>query len=172
MSVYADDLLMVAAEETLDAATQAISEVWAISDVEKTGEGNVVKYCGFEVESALDEQGLEDGFMVSQKKYEKDMIQGFGIEKPTDFPRFILQKMMKFQLVKSNRATWKQWRVRYFGSQQERGLMLQWLWQQLADCALCTKNPCKSSDVSNAIMQYIHGNQRGLHYPRGVPAET
>jgi hypothetical protein len=109
MSVYADDLLMVAAEETLDAATQAISEVWAISDVEKTGEGNVVKYCGFEVESALDEQGLEDGFMVSQKKYEKkyekDMIQGFGIEKPTDFPRFILQKMMKFQLVKSNRAT-------------------------------------------------------------------
>ena len=37
MSVYVDDLLIVAEEATLDAATQAISEVWAISDVEKTG---------------------------------------------------------------------------------------------------------------------------------------
>jgi hypothetical protein len=39
-------------------------------------------------------------------------------------------------------------------------------------CRLCTKNALKSIEVSNAIMQYVHGNQGGLHYPRGVPAET
>ena len=48
MSVYVDDLLFTAEEGCLDAATTAIAEVWAISEVEKTGEGRVVKYCGFE----------------------------------------------------------------------------------------------------------------------------
>ena len=90
MSVYVDDLLLVAESEVLDAATQAISEVWAISDVEKTGEGNIVKYCGFEIEQAVDQSGLGDGFVVSQKKYEKEMVQRFGVERSSEFPRFHL----------------------------------------------------------------------------------
>ena len=86
MSVYVDDLLFTAEEGSLDAAVLSIEEVWAISEVEKTGEGRVVKYCGFEIESVLDDNGLANGFIVSQKKYEQEMIQRFGVEKSTDFP--------------------------------------------------------------------------------------
>ena len=86
MSVYVDDLLFAAGEGSLDSAVATIEKVWAISEVEKTGEGRVVKYCGFEIEGVLDDQGREDGFVVGQKKYEQEMIQRFGIEKATDYP--------------------------------------------------------------------------------------
>ena len=87
MSVYVDDLLFTAEEGALDAAVLAIEKVWAISDVEKTGEGKVVKYCGFEIEAAIDEHGNGDGFVVSQRKYEQEMIQRFNIGKSSDFPQ-------------------------------------------------------------------------------------
>jgi hypothetical protein len=173
MSVYVDDLLIVAEEATLDAATQAISEVWAISDVEKTGEGKVVRYCGFEVEGALDEQGLEEGFLVSQKKYEKEMIQRFEIEKSSDFPRL--------HLAEGDEVPTGEIKPNDVKKAQSMARALLWLSTRTRPdiamavataCRLCTKNPCKSIGVSNAIMQYIHGNQGRLHYPRGVPAET
>ena len=173
MSVYVDDLLIVVEEATLDAATQAVSEVWAISDVEKTGEGKVVKYCGFEVESALDEQGREDGFIVSQKKYEKEMIQRFEVEKSSDFPRFHLAEGDDMPVGEVLPSDVKK-------AQSMAGALL-WLSTRTRPdiamavataCRLCTKNALKSIEVSNAIMQYVHGNQGGLHYPRGVPAET
>ena len=45
LSIYVDDLLFVAEDGVIDAATAAIEKTWAISAVEKTGEGTVVKYC-------------------------------------------------------------------------------------------------------------------------------
>ena len=73
----------------MDSAVLAIEKVWATSEVEKKGgraKCKVVKYCGFEIESALDDQGGENGFVVSQQKYEQEMIQRFGVENSTDFP--------------------------------------------------------------------------------------
>ena len=39
-------------------------------------------------------------------------------------------------------------------------------------CRLATKNPCKSVEISKAVMQYVLKVQGGLHYPQGVPKET
>eukprot|EP00435_Cladocopium_sp_Y103_P046774 s3841_g13.t1 len=84
MLVYVDDLLLVAEDETIHAATQAIAEVWALSDVEKVQDGQSIKYCGFEVA-----QGPErDGFMISQRKYEQEMIQRFEMDQAVQFPNF------------------------------------------------------------------------------------
>lgn len=33
----------------LDASTTAVEKVWAISELEKTGEGKIVKHCDFEI---------------------------------------------------------------------------------------------------------------------------
>ena len=66
----------------LDAATSAIEKTWAISAVEKTGEG-MVKYCGFEIEAMS-----EGGFKISQNKYELEMLQRWNITKATDVPNY------------------------------------------------------------------------------------
>ena len=73
MSVYVDDLLFAAESGALDALTTAVEKVWAISDLEKTGEGKIVKYCGFEIEAAPN----NDGYVISQKKYEQEMVKRF-----------------------------------------------------------------------------------------------
>ena len=44
MSVYVDDLLITAEDGAAAAATQAIANVWAISDVEKAEKASSVKY--------------------------------------------------------------------------------------------------------------------------------
>ena len=68
MSIYVDDLFFSAEEGAIDAATKAIEKVWAISEVEKTGEGKIVKYCGFEISQAPD----NNGFTLSQKDYDAE----------------------------------------------------------------------------------------------------
>jgi hypothetical protein len=57
--------------------------VWAISAVEKPGEGAAVKYCGFEIEAMS-----EGGFKISQNKYEKEMLQRWNIKRATDYHNF------------------------------------------------------------------------------------
>ena len=73
----------VAEDCVIDAATAAIEKAWAISAVEKTGEGTVVKYCGFEIE-AMD----EGGFKISQNKYELEMLQRWNVTKAIEYPNF------------------------------------------------------------------------------------
>eukprot|EP00435_Cladocopium_sp_Y103_P075378 s777_g57.t1 len=161
MSVYVDDLLLAAEDGALDASTKAIEEVWAISELEKTGEGNVIKYCGFELESAP----CGDGFVVSQRKYEKEMLQRFGIEKSTEFPNFRLTGEDEFPGEDIKPADIKT-------AQSMAGALL-WLTTRTrpdialnvaAACRLTTKNPLKSIGISTAVMHYIHGVQGGLHY--------
>ena len=173
MSVYVDDLLFTAEEGALDAAARAIEKVWAISDVEKTGEGRIVKYCGFEIEAAQDNHGNADGFVVSQRKYEQEMIQRFGIEKSSEFPHVrlcedddTLADDIKAEDVKT--------------AQSMAGALL-WLSTRTRPdiamtvataCRLSTRNPQRSIEVSHAVMQYIKGVPGGLHYPKGVPRDT
>lgn len=92
MSVYVDDLLLAAESGALDAAAAAIENVWAISTLEKTGEDQMVKYCGFEIEQAPN----EDGYVISQKKYEQEMVQRFGINRTSDFPQVRLSEDDEF----------------------------------------------------------------------------
>ena len=173
MSVYVDDLLFTAEEGCLDAATTAIAEVWAISEVEKTGEGRVVKYCGFEIESVLDDNGLANGFIVSQKKYEQEMIQRFGVEKSTDFPHV--------RLTEDDELPTGDIQPQDVRTAQSMAGALLWLSTRTRPdiamsvataCRLCTKNPCRSIEISKAVMQYIRGVPGGLHYPKGVQKDS
>lgn len=49
MSVYYVDYFFAAECGALDASTTAVEKVWAISELEKTGEGKIVKHCDFEI---------------------------------------------------------------------------------------------------------------------------
>ena len=169
LSVYVDDLLFTAAEGALDAAVSSLEKVWAISEVEKTGEGRVVKYCGFEIESSVDAQGDEDGFVVSQKKYEQEMIQRFGVEKSTDYPHVRLSEddelpTSDIQLEDIRTAQSMAGALLWFSTKTRPNIAM----SVATACRLCTKNPCRSTEISKAVMQYVHGVPGGLHYPKGV----
>ena len=142
MFVYVDDLLFTAEEVSLDSAVLAIEKVWAIAEVEKTGEGNVVKYCGFEIESAFDDQGGGNGFVVSQKKYEQEMVQRFGIKKSIDFPNV--------RLTEEDEISSGDIKAEEVKMAQSMTGALVWLSARTrpdlavtvaAACRLCTKNP-------------------------------
>jgi hypothetical protein len=169
MSVYVDDLLFAAESGALDALTTAVEKVLAISDLEKTGEGKIVKYCGFEIEAAHN----NDGYVISQKKYEQEMVKRFGITQATDFPHVNLSEDDE---VPSGEI--KESEVKL--AQSMAGALL-WLTTRTrpdiamtvsSACRLATKNPCKSVEISKAVMQYVLKVQGGLHYPQGVPKET
>ena len=85
MNVYVDDLLVSAEDSAAEAALASIAKIWATSEVEKVTElGKPLKYCGFEIE--VGPQG--DGFLISQRMYEKEMVQKWGIERGIDAPHF------------------------------------------------------------------------------------
>ena len=172
LSVYVDDLLFTAEEGALDAAVSSLEKARAISDVEKTGEGREVKYCGFEVESSVDGQGDADGFVVSQKKYEQEMIQRFGVEKSRDYPHV--------KLAEDDELPTSDIQLEDIRTTQSMAGALLWLSTRTRPdiamsvataCRLCTKNPCRSIEISTAVMQYIRGVPGGLHYPKGFPRD-
>ena len=70
---------------------QAIGEVWAISEVEKAVENQVIKYFGFEIEVA--DQG--DGHMVSQRNYEQEMIKRFQVDQSLQYPNYITTRSLR-----------------------------------------------------------------------------
>lgn len=87
MMVDVDDLLVSAEEDTAKAALGAIASVWATSEVEKVEEGNKpLKYCGFELEMGPG----GDGFLFSQRMYEKEMLQRWEINNTVEAPHYRL----------------------------------------------------------------------------------
>jgi len=88
MSVYVDDLLISAEDGAADSAIKAIADVWAMSEVEKAEVQRPVKYCGFEIEAALD----QDGFILTQRKYEQEMLQRWNVTKSIGYPNFKLSE--------------------------------------------------------------------------------
>lgn len=169
MLVYVDDLLLIAEDGAIDAATKAIAEVWAISDVEKAGEKSAIKYCGFGIEVA--EKG--NGYMISQRNYEQEMIQRFNIDQSLQYPSY---KIAEGDEDPEGPVTPSDIKM----AQSMAGALL-WLTTRTrpdiavavaSACRLATKSPLKSIEISTVVMQYVRGHPGGLHYPRGVPEET
>ena len=75
MSVYVDDLLVSAQPETIQAAMDAVANMWNISTVEWASTDKPLRYCGFEV--LADDDG--DGFQVSQKMFEQELLSRWGV---------------------------------------------------------------------------------------------
>eukprot|EP00435_Cladocopium_sp_Y103_P014795 s1755_g3.t1 len=169
MLVYVDDLLFVAEPDVISTATQAIAETWALSEIEIADEGRSIKYCGFEIESAPG----RNGFVISQQKYEAEMIQRFNIEQSAQFPNFRVAEGDEEPEIPVTAQDIKQ-------AQSMAGALL-WLATRTRPdiafgvsvaCKLATKNPVKSIEVATAVMKYVKGNPGALHYPADVPTET
>ena len=169
MSVYVDDLLITAEDGAAKAAIQAIADVWAISEVEKAEVQRPVRYCGFEIEAALD----QDGFILTQRKYEQEMLQRWNVTKSIEYPNFKLSESDEDPADPIDQSQIKT-------AQAIAGALL-WLNTRTrpdisvgvsAVCRLATKNPAKSIEIGMTLMAYIHGNPGGLRYPKGVPKEV
>jgi len=169
MSVYVDDLLVTAEDSAAKAAIQAIADVWAISDVETADVQRPVKYCGFEIEAAED----QNGYILTQKGYEQEMLKRWNVTKSISYPNFKLgegdedpadpidQSQVKTAQAIAGALLWLNTRTR---PDISVGVS--------AVCRLATKNPAKSIEIGMTVMAYIHGNPGGLHYPKGVPEEV
>eukprot|EP00435_Cladocopium_sp_Y103_P033382 s1981_g8.t1 len=169
MTVYVDDLLIVAEDEVITRAAKAISEVWELSELEKVGPDQSIKYCGFEIEEGPE----KDGFVIHQHKYEAEMIQRFNIEQSVQYPNFKVAETDDEPENPITAADIKQ-------AQSMAGALL-WLSTRTrpdiafgvaSACKLATKNPVKSIEISTMMMRYVKGKPGALHYPAGVPAET
>ena len=85
LTVYVDDLLVSADDAAAEAALSSVSNVWATSEVENVSQnGGPLKLCGFEIE--IGPEG--DGFLISQRMYEKEMVNKWGIDRAVDVPHF------------------------------------------------------------------------------------
>ena len=166
MSVYVDDLLVAADDVTGAAALDALSKTWSISEVEKATAEKPIKYCGFEIEA----HSGGDGFVISQKMYEQEMIQRWNIESGISFPQF---KISEDDEEPSETVQSEEIKT----AQSMAGALL-WLTTRTrpdlavgvsAVCRLATKNPKKSIEVATILMRYIKSMPGGLHYPSGVP---
>ena len=170
MSIYVDDLLFVAEEGVVDAATTAIEKTWAISAVEKTKDGATVKYCGFEIEAIND-----GGFKISQTKYEAEMLQRWNVTRSAEYPQFKTteedENPTELQDIDANQI--KQ-------AQAVAGALL-WLSTRTRPdlsvgvatvCRLATRNPVRAVEIGMNLMEYVKGNPGGLLYPNGVPGNV
>lgn len=156
---------MISAEDgAADSAIKAIADVWAISEVEKAEVQRPVKYCGFEIEAALD----QDGFILTQRKYEQEMLQRWNVTKSIGYPNFKLSESDEDPADPIDQSQIKT-------AQAIAGVLL-WLNTRtkpddLLYADLLQQNPAKSIEVGMIVMAYIHGNPGGLRYPRGGPKE-
>ena len=168
MSIYVDDLLVTAEDGASEAAIQSIAEVWAISEIEKAEVDKPVKYCGFEIKVAPD----QDGFLLNQRKYEQEMLQRWNATSSVDHPSFKLCEGDEDPEEPADQAQVKT-------AQAIAGALL-WLNTRTRPdisvgvstvCRLATKNPAKAIEVGMNVMAYIRGNPGGLRYPSEAPKE-
>ena len=168
MSIYVDDLFFSAEEGAIDAATKAIEKVWAISEVEKTGEGKIVKYCGFEISQAPD----NNGFTLSQKDYEAEMMKRWNVTRGIEYPNFKITEEDENLTADVTPDSVKT-------AQSIAGALL-WLATRTrpdlsvgvaAVCRLATKNPVKAIEIGRTLMEYLKGTPGSLHYTADIPTE-
>jgi len=151
MSIYVDDLLVTAEDGAAEAAIQSIADVWAISEIEKAEVDKPVKYCGFEIEVAPD----LDGFLLSQRKYEQEMLQRWNVTGSVDHPSFKLcegdedpdgpidQDQIKTAQAIAGALLWLNTRTRPDISVGVSTV-----------CQLATKNPAKAIEVGMNVMAW------------------
>ena len=165
MSVYVDDLLVSAKPETIQAAMNAVANMWTISAVEWASTDKPLRYCGFEV--LADDSG--DGFQVSQKMFEQELLSRWGITESLAYPAFKVNEEDDVAASEINPVDIK-------SAQALTGALL-WLSTRTRPdlvhgvsvmSRLVTKNPKKSLEIGYILLKYLHGNPGGMHFPSGI----
>lgn len=165
MSVYVDDILMSGEEEAIAAALTTLQSTWATSSVEWASPTTPVHFCGFEV--TIDEEG--DGYRVSQKKYEQELLTRWKVGMPLSFPHFKLGEADCEQEEEVDRNKVRE-------AQALAGSLL-WLstrsrpdlsYGVAAVSRLVARNPVKAIEIAHVLLAYIKGTPGDLHYSRWV----
>eukprot|EP00438_Fugacium_kawagutii_P036614 Skav217824 [mRNA] locus=scaffold889:271892:280114:- [translate_table: standard] len=169
MSVYVDDLLLAGDLPVVKAAWNALSKVWALSDMDWAEVDQPLKYCGFEICRDKD----QDGYHVRQHMYQRDMLEKWGVNKSAAFPEFrVAEEDGHYEGVIDGNDVRR--------AQAMAGSLL-WLSTRSRPelsfgvatmCRLSTRNPKRSLEIGQALMEFVHGNPGGLHYAQGVANGT
>ena len=164
MSVYVDDILVAAASDVAQAAIGAIEKTWDISGIEWASD-TPLRYCGFEV--TADRGG--DGFHVSQRMYEQELMTRWNIKESMSFPAFkiseadeqpaehIEQNDIRTAQMLTGALLWISTRTRpdiVFGVS--------------AMSRLTMKNPVKAVEIGYVLLKYLRGNPGGMHFSKIV----
>ena len=165
MSVYVDDLLVSAQPETIQAAMDAVAKMWTISTVEWASTDKPLRYCGFEV--LADDDG--DGFQVSQKMFEQELLSRWGVTETLAYPAFKVNEEDDVAASEINPGGIK-------SAQALTGALL-WLSTRTRPdlvhgvsvmSRLVTKKPKKSLEIGYVLLKYLNGNPGGMHFPSSV----
>lgn len=166
MSVYVDDILIAADKEVVEAALGEVRNQWALAETTWASEGVPLKYCGFEIEAAA----KDDGFIVSQKLYEREVLQRWKVDSGVAYPLFkvgendddpeyeVDQNMIREAQALTGSLLWLATRTRADIS-----------FAVATMGRLSTKNPLKTIEIGRVVLQYLYQNPGGTHYSSTVP---
>ena len=162
LAVYVDDLLMGGSEATLDAAMKAIADVWALSEPEWASETSAIKFCGFEI--TADANG--DGYHLSQRSYEQEMLKKWEVTEKTSFPMFCRVTEEEEKPVEHidpdelKRAQGIAGSLLWVATRTRPDVM----YGVATMSRLMSKNPSCAVKIGMALLKYINRVPGGLHY--------
>ena len=165
MSVYVDDILISGEEATVSAALTSLQATWTTSSIEWASSTSAVHYCGFEITAA--DEG--DGFHLSQRKYEQEILARWNVTESTTFPNF---KVSEADMEAQDYVHKNQIRE----AQALAGSLLWLSTRSRPDLAygvaalsrLVTRNPARSIEIGYSLLAYVKGTPGELHYPRWI----
>ena len=166
LAVYVDDLLIAAPTEVIQSAMEALSQTWAISEVEYATADHALRFCGFEIQA--DEN--QDGFHLHQRMYEKELMSRWPVEGSLHVP--------VFKVTEDDEGV-KEFSPDELASAQALTGALLWLSTRTRPelmhgvatmSRLLSRNPKKAVEIGYVLLQFIKGCPGGLHYPKEPPS--
>ena len=160
-----DNILISGEEATVSAALSSLQATWTTSSIEWASSTSAVHYCGFEI--TANEEG--DGFHLSQKKYEQEILARWNIKESTTFPNF---KVSEADMETQDHVDKNQIRE----AQALAGSLLWLSTRSRPDLAygvaalsrLVARNPARSIEIAHSLLAYMKGTPGDLHYPRWI----
>ena len=165
MSVYVDDILMTGEEAALSAGLTSLQATWTTSSVEWASAQTPVHFCGFEITA----DGAGDGFHLSQRQYEQEILTRWNVNEAVQFPRFKISEEDYEVQVECDRRQVRE-------AQALAGSLLWLSTRSRPDLAygvaalsrLMTKNPKRAIEIGHNLLAYVKGNPGDMHYPKEI----
>ena len=165
MSVYVDDILLTGEEAALSAGLSSLQATWTTSSVEWASAQTPVHFCGFEIMA----DGAGDGFHLSQRQYEQEILTRWNVKEAVQFPRFKISEEDYEVQVECDRRQVRE-------AQALAGSLLWLSTRSRPDLAygvaalsrLMTKNPKRAIEIGHNLLAYVKGSPGDMHYPREI----
>eukprot|EP00435_Cladocopium_sp_Y103_P032651 s1805_g8.t1 len=161
LCVYVDDLLFCGEKDVLCQALKAVESQWSCAEAEWADKTKPLKFCGMEI--TVDQKG--DELHLSQRGYEKEMLDRWQVSHGADYPHFKLNET-DFEATEA---------VDPHVLREAQALAGGLLWlatKTRPDLSygvstmtrLITRNPQRALEVGRILLNYIKANPGDLHY--------